>query len=289
MSAGSVLAAEGIHATLGGRGVLHGATLAVGPGWTSVVGPNGAGKSTLLRALGGLLRPTAGRVTLDGAPLEALAARARARRVAWLDQDAGTALSAGAAAGAEATVRETVALGRLPATGLFGAPAPDDAARVERALADVDALALAERPLGALSGGERRRVLLARALAVDAPVLLLDEPTAHLDPPHQARVARLLRREARAGVAVASVVHDLPLALAADRVAVVAEGRVVAVGAPADPVLRDALVAAFGGGFSVRDVEGVPVVLPRWEDPGEPLPADRARPDGTASRGRTTG
>ena len=257
---GAGLIAEAVHVALDGRPVLRGATLAVAPGWTSLVGPNGAGKSTLLRVLAGLLAPTAGRVTLEGRPLASWPPRARAARIAWLDQD-----NAGSG---DFTAREAVALGRLPASGWLGGRrdgrTPGDATMVDAAMDAAACRDLAARRLDTLSGGERRRVLLARAFAVGAPTLLLDEPTAHLDPPHQVRIAREIRRLAARGAAVATVVHDLPLALAADRVAVLVEGRVVALGTPGDARLQDALADAFGGAFTVRRVDGGWAVVPRW-------------------------
>ena len=119
-------------------------------------------------------------------------------------------------------------------------------------MADAGCDAWAGRRLGTLSGGERQRVLLARALATEAPLLLLDEPTTHLDPPQQIAVVRLLQRLARRGSVVASVLHDLPLALQADRVVVMAAGRTLAEGAPGDPALHDALIGVFGGAVRIE-------------------------------------
>jgi iron complex transport system ATP-binding protein len=121
-------------------------------------------------------------------------------------------------------------------------------------MAETETTALAARRLGELSGGERQRVLLARALAVEAPVLLLDEPTTHLDAPHQRALLRSLAARARDGVAVAAVLHDVTLALAADRVLVMQQGSLVADGAPGDAALRAALVAVFDAAFSIEAV-----------------------------------
>ena len=230
------LRAEDLQVALGPAPVLHGVTLDLQPGWTAVVGPNGAGKSTLLRALAGLLSPRAGGVWLEGRPLQAWSARERAQRIAWLAQQ-------GQAQG-DLTVRELVELGRLPQLGLFGAPGPADRRAVDQAMQSTECSAWADRSLQQLSGGERQRCLLARALAVQAPVLLLDEPTTHLDPPHQVALVRLMREQARRGI-VLSVLHDLPLALQADRVVVMRAGRIAAAGAHDDPRLHAALAEVF--------------------------------------------
>jgi iron complex transport system ATP-binding protein len=222
--------------------------------WTAVVGPNGAGKSTLLQALAGLLPAAQGEVWLQGRALTDWPAQARARALAWLSQHAH--------AQGELPVREVVALGRLPHHGLFGPSSVDDTHAIDAALSLTDCLTLAQRPLGALSGGERQRVLLARAFAVQAPVLLLDEPTAHLDAPHTLRLVRHLRACARAGGAVVTVLHDLTLALAADRVVVRRAGRVHAVGAPDDPVLHAALADTFEQAVQVQALDGPG--LRRW-------------------------
>ena len=232
----AVLQAIDLAVPLGRWRVLQGITLDLQPGWTAIVGPNGAGKSTLLRALAGLLPPCAGEVRLQGRPLAQWPAAERARQIAWLAQQ-------GAPTG-DLTVRELVALGRLPHLGLFGTPGPADEACIDQAMHDAGCAPWAGRRLAHLSGGERQRCLLARALAVQAPVLLLDEPTTHLDPPQQVAVVRLLRRLGQQGTVV-SVLHDLPLALQADRLVVLRDGRLVAAGAHDDPALHAALAEVF--------------------------------------------
>jgi len=241
------LQAEGLTLRLGGRRVVDGVSLALHAGqWAAIVGPNGAGKSTLLQLLAGLREAEAGHVRLQGRALADWPARERACRLAWLSQQ-------GEADG-DIAVRDVVRLGRLPRHGLLGAPDAGDEAAVGRAMADTETTALSHRRLGELSGGERQRVLLARALAVEAPVMLLDEPTTHLDAPHQRALLKSLAARARDGVAVAAVMHDVTLALAADRVLVMDRGMLVADGAPDDAALRAALVAVFDAAFSIEAV-----------------------------------
>ncbi|CAD5374563.1 Hemin import ATP-binding protein HmuV [Rubrivivax sp. A210] len=250
-----MISCTGLSLKLGGRVVVDGVTLALRGGeWAAVVGPNGAGKSSLLQALAGLRAASVGEVRLDGRPLADWPARERARRLAWLAQ-------VGEAEG-EIAVRDVVALGRLPRRGLLGTADAEDAAAITAAMAETACSALAGRRLGELSGGERQRVLLARALAVGAGVLLLDEPTTHLDAPHQRALLRSLAARARAGQAVLAVLHDVNLALAADRLLVLEAGRLVADGAPADPALQAALVAVFGDAFSIERV--ATTQGPRW-------------------------
>ena len=250
------LTARAIAAGYGRRPAIEDVSCEFATGWSAIVGPNGAGKSTLLRVLAGLLAPSAGEVLLDGTPLARLPARERARRIAWLPQLAEPA--------GELTVRETVALGRLPHVGVFGAPTPADEAAIEAAMQRTECVDWADRRLSELSGGERQRALLARALATEAPVLLLDEPTLHLDPPHQVALAKLARRLA-ATHTVVTVMHDLSLALAADRVVLLEGGRLRAAGAAADGALHRELERCFGDAVRIEAHGGRVLVTPALE------------------------
>jgi iron complex transport system ATP-binding protein len=252
-----MLAARDVTLALGGRPVLRGVSCTLDRGWTAIVGPNGAGKSTLLRVLAGLKRPDAGAVTLGGQDLARMTPQARGRRIAWLAQQG--------EAGGDLSGRETVHLGRLPHLGLFGAPGPADEAVVDAALAATESAGWQHRRLHELSGGERQRLLLARALATEAPVLLLDEPTTHLDPPHQVALARLFRRLAATHTLV-TVLHDLPLALLADRVLLLDAGRVLAHAGHDDPALHAAIVALFQGAVRIRQDGRRATVVPALED-----------------------
>ena len=249
------LSASGIDVVRGGRPVLHGVFIDLSPGWTAIVGPNGAGKSTLLRVLVGLQPAERGTVALEGRALSHWRAAERARRIAWLAQQG--------EAGGELTARDIVMLGRLPHLGLFASPGVADRAAVQRAMAATECEGWADRRLHELSGGERQRVLLARALAVEAPVLLLDEPTTHLDPPHQVAVVRLLQRLGAEGRTVVSVLHDLPLALRADRVVVMAGGRVQAHGSHDDADVHDNMVRVFGGAIRIARAGTTWMVVPQ--------------------------
>lgn len=222
--------------------------------WTSIVGPNGAGKSTLLRVLAGLL-PTAGQIQLRGRPLDQWHARERARQMAWLGQ--------GESGGEDLTAYDVALLGRLPHRAWLAPPSPADHAAVTRALNATQVGELRERRLGDLSGGERQRVLLARALAVEAPILLMDEPLAHLDPPHQADWQGIVRGLVAAGGTVVSVLHELSMALQADDLLIVRDGRIVHHGPCGDPSTHAALQAAFDDRIAIHALEGTWVALPR--------------------------
>ena len=240
------LRAHSLGVSLGTTRALDDVSVGFERGWTAIVGPNGAGKSTLLRTLAGLQAPHSGSVLLNGRTLRGWGDRERAGQIAWLGQQAEAA--------GELTVREVVQLGRLPHHGLFGAPTVQDESVVDAAMHDAECSAWQTRRLHELSGGERQRVLIARALAVDAAILLLDEPTTHLDPPHQIALVRLLRRRAAAGVTVVSVLHDLALALLADRLIVLERGRLRAVGYSDEPDLHATLIDVFGGAIRIERV-----------------------------------
>ena len=246
-----LLQATGVRVRLGRRDVLDQVDLSVGPGWTALVGPNGAGKSTLLRALAGLQALANGRVTLGGLDLHAMRPADRARHLAWLAQRGDVS--------GELTVRETVELGRIARLGLLGTPDAGDRTAVDRAMGLTECTPWQTRRLHDLSGGERQRVLLARVLATKAPLLLLDEPTTHLDAPHQVALARLFRRLAhdpQQPQAVLTVLHDLPIALQADRLLVLEHGRLRADGSPTDRKLQAVLAEVFEGAIRIETGPG---------------------------------
>ena len=249
------VSARSTGARIGKAQILHALDVQIPAArWTAIVGPNGAGKSTLLRVLAGLL-PTDGVVQLHGKPLADWPARERARQLAWLGQ--------GEAGAEDLIAYDVVLLGRLPHRAWLAPPTAADHAAVQRALAEMQVAHLQLRRLGDLSGGERQRVLLARALAVQAPVLLMDEPLAHLDPPHQADWLAVARAQVATGGTVVSVLHELGLALQADDLLIVREGRIVHHGPCSSPTTHRALQAAFDWRIGVYQVKDRWVALPR--------------------------
>jgi iron complex transport system ATP-binding protein len=239
MTEAPALAARGLSHRIAGRVLFERLDLELQRGRVCVVaGPNGAGKSTLLRALAGLERPQAGRVELLGDPLADLSPAARARRLAYLPQHCPVE--------PDLHVHEVVLLGRLPSLPRFGPPRPEDEAAARAALARLGLAALADRPVGQLSGGERQRVMLARMLAAEAAVVILDEPAAGLDIGHALGLYRHLRALAAEGVAVLVAEHDLDLARRhADDAVLLAAGR-ARVGACAEVFSPEHLGPAFG-------------------------------------------
>jgi iron complex transport system ATP-binding protein len=234
------LEAEGVVVRFGATRAVDGVTLSLGEGeLVALVGPNGSGKSTLLEALLGARKPDAGSVRLSGVPVDAIPPRERARTLTMV---------------AHATLpdfairaRDVVALGRLPYERAFGGSTDADEAAIDAALAATDTTSLAGRTLGTLSSGELQRVHLARAFAQGASVILLDEPTANLDPLHQLAAMRLLRAFVERGGSALVVLHDLTLAARhCDRVLVLERGRVRAEGRPADALRESLLAEVFG-------------------------------------------
>ena len=253
------LTAQGLNVELAGRLVLNDISLSLSSGHlVALVGPNGAGKTTLLRALAGLL-PSDGAIHVGGEPLSSLSLRDRARRFAYLPQ--------GHIVHWPLPARDIVALGRYP----HGATDParmsaKDSEAVLRAMRATDVLEFADRRVTELSGGERSRVALARVLAVEAPVILADEPTASLDPRYQLDVMKSLRAAADQGVLVIVVTHDLGLAARfADHVLVLSEGRLVAQGTPAAALSEQVMADVFRISAYRAEFEQAAVIVP-WAE-----------------------
>ena len=230
-----------VTAGYGGVPVVHHVSMDVAPGSiTGLIGPNGSGKTTLVRVASRGLAPLDGTVRVSGADPYAIPARRAARLVAVVPQDVATAFPY--------SVLEMVLMGRSPYLSAWGGGSPDDWAQVRRAMTAANVQHLADRSLADLSGGERQRVVLAQALAQDAPVLLLDEPTTHLDIRHIIEVLSLVRALARdQRKAVLAIFHDLNLAGSyCDRIVALSGGRVVASGSPGAVITRDLLHDVFG-------------------------------------------
>ncbi|HVS03064.1 MAG TPA: ABC transporter ATP-binding protein [Thermoanaerobaculia bacterium] len=248
----TLLVARALGVTVAGRRLLEPLDLEVSAGEALVVvGPNGAGKTTLLRALAGLPPAADGEVRLGGEPLAALPRRLLARRLAYLPQQAPDELPL--------TVARYVLLGRYAhLAGLLAAAGEEDRTAVAEAISRTGLDALADRPLGELSGGERQRAHLAAALAQEAPLWLLDEPTTHLDPRHQRQIVTLLRQLRRdRGLTLVLATHDLNVAGAvADRVACLDGGRLLSVGTPAEVLTRERLGRLYGAPFRVDRAGG---------------------------------
>jgi iron complex transport system ATP-binding protein len=254
----AALSFEGISIEIGGREILRDVNLELPSGEIlTLAGCNGAGKTTLLRIASRVLRPSAGRVRVRGRAAESLSRRALAREIAMVPQDVQVAFPFRAG--------EVVLMGRSPHLGAFGYESRADVERAREAMERVGIAALADRSILELSGGERQLVLNARALAQDTEVLLLDEPTAHLDLRHRIQVLALVREFAAAGRSALVVSHDLTLAArTCDRIGLLAAGGLLALGRPREVLSRENLREAFDIEAEVITApDGSPLVVPR--------------------------
>ncbi len=242
-----------VGVTRDGRPVLRNVNVEVGSGeLVGIVGPNGAGKSTLLKAALGLL-PATGAVALGGHALDALTPAARALAAAYVPQEREVAW--------DLSVRDVVMLGRLPHRSAFAAARDEDDRAVDSAMTAAGVKAFADRPVTALSGGERARVLIARALAQAAPLLLADEPTSGLDPAQQLAIMALFRRFSRSGIAVVVSIHDLQIAARwCDRLVLLHDGAIVADGKPAIVLTREAIRRVYGCDALILDSPDGPII-----------------------------
>ena len=247
--------ARNIKASLGDSQILHDISIDFPRSrWISIVGPNGAGKSTLLKVLAALM-PFEGSLELLGQPMQGMSAKRRAQQLSWLGQNEASA--------DDLTAYDVTMLGRLPHQPWLAPASQADHAAVEKALRATHAWDWRGRALGQLSGGERQRVLLARALAVEAEVLLMDEPLANLDPPHQTDWLLLVKAMVANGKTVITVLHEISFALQADEVVVIQAGRVTHQGPCGDEVSHRAIEAVFDQRIAVHHLAGQWVALPR--------------------------
>ncbi len=246
----AALQTQNLNLQVGNKAILQGIDCHIPVGqFSAIIGPNGAGKSSLMRCLAGL-QTGQGQVLLQGQSIASLSPRQRAQGMAYLAQnDGGNTLD-------ELRVQDIVMLGRLPHQGLLSPGRPADAEAVDAALQATGSAHLRQRLFAQLSGGERQKVLLARALAVQAPLLLMDEPLNHLDPPHQSDWLRLVRQLTQQGQTVVAVLHDINYALRADHVLVLAAGRLQHQGSSQDAATHRAIEAVFEQRLRMVQVEG---------------------------------
>jgi len=257
MPSHAALQAYDLRVTVGKSCLLHDVNVQLPEQqWTAIVGPNGAGKSTLLRALAGLQprKVLQGQVSLLGQALTDWPAKERARTLSWMGQNE--------SASQELSSYDVVMLGRLPHQAWLAQPSAQDHEVVQACLHTTQAWEWRHRTLAELSGGERQRVLLARALAVQAQVLLMDEPLANLDPPHQSDWMHTVQGLVSRGHTVVSVLHELGIALQSDHMVVMQAGCVLHQGATHDVATHAALEAVFDHRIRVRAIDGMWMALP---------------------------
>lgn len=262
----TLLSASAVSVSLGGKQVLRGANFSVGGGeFVGLIGPNGAGKSTLLRSVLGLL-PSDGTLQLDGQDIASMNARQRAGKVAYLAQEREIAWAV--------PVETVVALGRSPHRPGFAPLGDTDRGIIDEAMRRMDVEAFRDRIATELSGGEKARVLAARALAQDTPLLLADEPTAGLDPSHQIALMRLFGDLAHEGKSVVASLHDLGLAARwCSRLILLDHGRIVADGSPENVLTRESLRSVYGVEAFFGEADGARIVHPLdLADRGRALP-----------------
>ena len=262
MTGATVVQARDLSVRIGQTRILDRVTFSVGEGeYLAVIGPNGAGKTTLVRSLIGLWPHQGGTVTIRGKPLSRYRQKELAAVVGYVPQADGGPLPF--------TVREFVLMGRYPHLSPFTALSASDRDAADRALEQTALSPLAGRRMDTLSGGERQKVFIAAALAQEARVLLLDEPTTFLDPLHQDEVLGILTRlNSEAGVTIVSVTHDInSAAMISDRVMALKDGRVAFIGPPADLMVPSTLKGIFGKTFlfTPHPLTGEPVIVPGGE------------------------
>ncbi len=252
----TLLSAEAVSVSFGDAPILAGIDLKIATGEVvGLIGPNGAGKTTLLRAMAGLLPLKCGKVRFQNRCLHRMDRRVLARMLAYLPQGGDSHWAV--------TVEKLVMLGRLPHRSPWAAPSKADKAAVARALAVCDVARFGDRPVTQLSGGERARVLMARALAGEPEVLLADEPVAGLDPGHQLDVMARLRELAAAGAGIVVVMHDLTLAARfCDRLALLFGRQIAAEGCPTRVLSADTLARCYGVRAYRGSAEGGAIVVP---------------------------
>jgi iron complex transport system ATP-binding protein len=265
----SLLAVSGLSATLGRQRVLSDVSFAVGPGeFVGLIGPNGAGKSTLLKAALGIVA-SRGSISIAGSDAATLGARERAASIAYVAQEHEIAWAI--------PVEAVVALGRTPYRPAFAALSSTDHVAIERAMRHMEVDSFRDRAATDLSGGEKARVLIARALAQETPLLLADEPTAGLDPSHQITLMRLFADQAKQGRSVVASMHDLGLAARwCNRLILLDRGQIIADGSPETVLTPESLASVYGVEAYFGTAAGRTVIQPL--DLVQPPPQTGKRP-----------